>query len=87
MRRYPDPSGNLHLVEGDYGQDGSGVWHVRPKGQHPCSIAHHKVTKHKNGTVTVVPSIVIKGLNDERGWHGFLIKGQFSEVKTGGGKR
>ena len=81
MRRHPDPSGNLALDEGDYGQDGSGLWHVRPPGQHMGSIPHHVVCEHEDKTVTVVPSILLHDEDGEKLWHGFLIKGEFTEVK------
>lgn len=83
MRRYPDASGNLILSEGDYGKK-DGTWHIRPPGSHLGSIPHHKVTEHKDGTITVIPSIAVEGVGDEKGWHGYLIRGKFSE--TGGGK-
>ncbi len=88
MKRHPDASGNLILNEGDYGQDGSGLWHVRPPGQHLGCIPHHKVTEHKDGTITVVPSISLAA-SGQIVWHGHLIRGEFTECgkKTEGGQR
>lgn len=79
MRRHPDPSGNLILDEGDYGIK-DGIWYVRPPGQHMGSLEKHKVTEHKDGTITVVPSILIT-CPPTPPWHGHLIKGEFIEVK------
>lgn len=83
MRRHPDSSGNLSLEEGDYGKNSTGIWFVRPPGQHTTLIGmNHKVTVHKDKTITVVPTLHIKGMSPSDGnWHGHLIKGEFIEVK------
>lgn len=44
------------------------------------SLRSHQVTEHEDGTITVNPSILC-GDGEGNSWHGWLIKGEWSEVK------
>lgn len=77
-RKYMDDDGHLHLAEGEYGKDHRGVWMARPPGGHLGDLSNHEVTEHKDGTITVSPSILITcGVNQ---WHGYLELGVWRET-------
>lgn len=80
MRVYPDADGNLTLRDGDYGQDKEGIWYVKPPGQHMGTIEDHTVREHKDGTITVSPSIVVADHLGRRSWHGYLRKGKWKSI-------
>ncbi len=79
-RRVPDGTEPFPGYEpGDYGRYAE-RWFVRPPG---CSelygdVSGHEVVEHEDGTITVSPSILIKG--HEATWHGYLERGQWREV-------
>ncbi len=82
MRKYPDDDGNLHLGEGEYGINPvDAIWYARPFGQHMGSLRNHTVVEHEGGAITVTPSILITGAdeNGETSWHGFLENGVWRE--------
>ncbi len=80
MRAYPDNDGNLILKDGEYGQDKRGVWYFRPPGgYHMGSLVRHTVTEHKDGTITVAPSILLTDWEFGK-WHGYLIKGEWKQL-------
>jgi hypothetical protein len=72
----------IHTMQpGDYGKDDTGLWYCcTPNGAGPGCLgngtSHHQVTEHKDGTITVSPSILISG---QIKWHGFLKNGEWSE--------
>lgn len=66
-----------HLYEpGDYGQ-WEGRWYCKPPDEpnRLGNISAHQITEHDDGTITVSPSILIRGGGDDGEWHGFLEKG------------
>jgi hypothetical protein len=79
-----------HLLEpGDYGRfERDGVfygWHGVPAGTDPSwwlasNLSGHEVIEHEDGTITVSPSILVRG-HDQAGkpveWHGFLERGEW----------
>lgn len=73
-----DDDGSLKLGEGEYGQDKNGGWHARVFG-FPVSArleeGVHEVIEHEDGTITVLPSILISNGNNTKGWHGYLERG------------
>lgn len=72
-RVYVNKEDDLILKEGDYGKSNEdGFWYCRPPGCHMGSLGKHDVVEHKDGTITVSPSILIMG---EISWHGYLEKG------------
>jgi hypothetical protein len=77
---YPNANGALALAEGDYGQDNAGKWNVRPPGGHMGVLTEHEVTEHRDGTISVSPSILREpdGLG-RGGYHGFLKRGEWSQ--------
>lgn len=79
-RVYPGADGNLSLAEGDYGADGCGLWSVRPPGQHAGTLPNHVVDEHKDGTISVSPSIVLHNADGSVCWHGYLKLGNWHEV-------
>ncbi len=59
--------------------DGKRSWMcVTPNG-HAGTLAKHTVVKHKDGTITVSPSILVKGTNNEL-WYGYLERGVWRPV-------
>lgn len=67
-------------LPGDYWKDENGVWYaVSPVGLIAC-LENHNVSEHKDGTISVTPSILIRGYVDgtEAIWHGFLTQGVFT---------
>jgi hypothetical protein len=76
MRVYPDDTGSLTLLPGDYGKDGLGRWWARPpiEAGHAAMLDEHEITEHDDGTISVSPSIV-----QEEKYHGFLKKGVWSD--------
>jgi hypothetical protein len=69
------------FAPGDYGRL-SGVWHARPPRGHVGNLANHEVAEHKDGTITVAPSILVTSSDDEGApvvWHGFLERGVWRE--------
>ncbi len=79
-RRVPDGEpGVVPYEPGDYGRY-HGVWYFRPpanaRGEaYLGSLAAHTVVEHENGTITVSPSILLRGLDHEESWHGWLERG------------
>ena len=82
-RVYPNEEGALLLAEGEYGLASDGItWYCRPPNCHMGDLSGHEVIEHKDGTITVSPSILIEygpnagpGYND---WHGHLKNGIWS---------
>lgn len=84
-RIYPDKEGNLLLKEGDYGYHPRlDCWMGRPPGQNAGSFCKHTVTEHKDGTITVSPSILLQETNEAGEliivWHGYLGSGEWKEI-------
>lgn len=86
-RIYPDEEGHLWFSPGDYGKDPrDNQWYARP----PTSpedhmtgcLRAHDVTEHPDGTITVHPSILITGHDNDCKveWHGYLERGVWREV-------
>jgi len=60
-----------------YWKDPKGWWVYIPQ----CGIGrltHHQVEEHKDGTITVIPSILVEGHLGKR--HGFLTQGQWTDA-------
>lgn len=73
--------GKLALQMGEYGKDANGVWFARPPttGIGMGNLSAHDVTEHKDGTITVSPSILCEGQPGHT-WHGYLEHGVWREV-------
>jgi len=76
-RVYLNEDNELLLKEGEYGQGISGVWLCRPFKFYTGSLLRHDIIEHEDGTITVSPSILIQYSNER--WHGYLIKGIWTE--------
>ncbi len=64
---------------GSYFRDSRGVWMaVTPNGR-MGDLSNHTVTEHEDGTITVVPSILVDA-RPAPGWHGYLERGVWREV-------
>ena len=74
--------GYLILKDGEYGFDVfSQQWEAKPPGfPGVANLSNHNVVEHKDGTITVTPSILVKRNNKGDEWHGFLEKGIWREV-------
>lgn len=79
-RIYSNKKGSLSLKPGDYGKDGKGIWVVRTPNGITAMIVDHKVTEHKNGTVTVSPSLLVEYSSIKMNWQGYLEKGIWREM-------
>jgi hypothetical protein len=81
-----EPFGNplLSCQPGDYWLQSDGWWHgITPNGM-LTSLKGHQVEEHADGTITVTPSILVRGhsasgLEDVQ-WHGYLERGAWREV-------
>lgn len=85
-KRVQDNSPKHLMKQGEYGRtllDGEWTWYCRvPKnGIVLGNLGNHKVVEHDDGTITVSPSILIKGGQDmeQELWHGYLEKGIWRE--------
>lgn len=82
-RVYPrETDGRLWLAEGEYGFDPDDQkWKARPPTQGMGDLSTHEVTVHKNGTISVNPSILITSMDNDCKifWHGYLTKGVWIE--------
>lgn len=56
-----------------------GVWYVHLPGAGLGSLAKHQVIEHDDGTITVSPSILVRG-GQAREAHGFLERGNWREA-------
>ncbi|HDH51249.1 MAG TPA: hypothetical protein ENH04_07565 [Nitrospirae bacterium] len=79
-RIYPDEQGNLWFPQGEptYGQDGKGEWLMRHPNAGVGSLANHDVVEHEDGSITVSPSILMKGVDGEV--HGHLERGVWQDA-------
>jgi hypothetical protein len=76
---------DLWLKPGEYGiQPRDGIWYAVTPSGHWGNLANHEVTEHEDGTITVSPSILVTGYDDEKReketWHGYLERGVWREV-------
>ncbi len=81
-RREPDESGRVWPVEpGDYFRRdtprGAEWYGMAPNGL-MCNITGHQITEHEDKTITVSPSILVKG-GEGGEWHGYLERGVWRE--------
>lgn len=81
-----DEASNLRNVKpGDYWRDPSGVWYAAcpaPVDEDGLVTAlallvGHRVTEHEDGTITVTPSIVVRGWDQAQEYHGWLERGEW----------
>lgn len=84
-RVYPDEDGGLSLEPGDYGKLGD-TWYARAPGDPneslTSNLSNHEVTEHEDGTISVNPSILITGYDNDCKiqWHGWLKRGMWQEA-------
>ena len=81
-RIYPDKDGLLMFPPDTfcYGKDGEGRWLFKHPDTHTGMLTGHTVEEHKDGTITVTPSILqsVRGASDMEGAvHGYLTKGEW----------
>lgn len=68
-----------HLYEpGDFGK-WEGIWHGRSPDGRLCNLGGHEVEDHADGSITVKPSILVKGGGNDGEWHGYLTVGIWTE--------
>lgn len=80
-KRHDLPEGDFNLAPGEYGKEPDGFWLCRaPGGEFEVgALNSHQVTEHSDGTISVYPSILSYG-QDGTVWHGYLTRGEWSEV-------
>jgi hypothetical protein len=69
------------LPPGGYAKDESGIWHCRApvEGYYfGGNLRGHKVEEHKDGTISVTPSILIQHYRGK--WHGYLKNGNWETL-------
>jgi hypothetical protein len=79
-RRLPDGSHALDCDPGDYWRvkrDGEWIWMCCTPNGMAGDLTQHDVTEHPDGTITVLPSILVQG---EHEWHGYLENGVWRSV-------
>jgi len=73
------------MPRGSYGKNERGEWEIcTPNGRRGLASEGHVVTEHEDGTISVVPSLLIDPLDlgtlKRPGWHGWLERGEFREI-------
>lgn len=70
----------LDLQPGEYGK-WKGLWCCIPPGTDLLgNLSRHTITEHDDGTITVSPSILVRGgPHQSEEWHGYLEKGVWRE--------
>ena len=69
----------LDYQPGDYAKDeATGWWFFYTPNGLPGTLRDHGVQEHEDGTITVSPSILVRGPGLD-GWHGFLERGVWRE--------
>ena len=88
-RIYPNEKGEIILQSGDYVFDlRGGYWVAKTPNGLLAGLKAHKVVENEDKTITVSPSILVKGYTFENSqfgdreitWHGFLERGIWREV-------
>lgn len=66
---------------GEYGKRENGHWYCCPPDSPDLvgNLSKHDVTEHKDGTITVSPSILISHYSGKK-WHGYLERGMWRKV-------
>lgn len=87
-----DNPDSLIPANGEYGRDVNGDWFGMTPNGHLAGLRLHNVIEHEDGTITVAPSIGVRGdrqydagirvsaPNGEWLWHGYLERGVWREV-------
>ena len=60
----------------------STIWYACSPNGLLANLGNHKVTEHEDGTITVSPSILVTGCNENGQsiqWHGYLERGTWRE--------
>ncbi len=65
---------------GMYGKDAEGRWWARPPRGSVGNLSAHEILEHDDGTISVSPSILVEGGANRQTWHGYLIRGEWTEV-------
>ena len=76
------PGGFRSLKPGEYGKWIDGTWYGETPNGHGCNLGSHHVVEHEDGTISVSPSIEVKGSIGGKPvtlWHGFLEQGFWRE--------
>lgn len=74
-KRRPDGTSPHLFNPGDYGR-WEGDWYGSSPNGLLAGLRNHQITEHEDGTITVSPSILVRG-EDE--WHGYLERGVWRE--------
>lgn len=65
---------------GEYGKISNGQWYCCPPNTDLLgNLSKHAVTEHADGTITVVPSILIRHWFGKE-WHGYIERGVWRKV-------
>jgi hypothetical protein len=84
-RVYAKEGDPLWLKPGEFGvSPRDGIWYARTPNGLFGNLAEHEVTENQDGTITVSPSILVTGYDNESNsditWHGYLENGLWREV-------
>lgn len=68
------------LRPGEYGKhELNGIWYACTPNGMMGNLASHEIIEHEDGTITVLPSILVENYNS-LSWHGYLERGVWREV-------
>lgn len=75
-------AGPVDFLPGDYGRGENGDWYGMTPNGLVAALARHTVLEHEDGTITVSPSILVRGGGNLGGneWHGYLERGVWRAV-------
>lgn len=81
-KRHDMAEDEYSLEQGEYGkghEDGIWYFHVPAPGFGTGGLNKHTVVEHTDGTITVSPSILCYG-HDDNQWHGWLEQGVWRQA-------
>lgn len=79
-KRIFDWDGSTLLAPGEYAHHPNGDWHACTPTDMLANLARHEVVEHEDGTITVSPSILVRGGSVDGEWHGYLERGVWRQV-------
>ena len=68
------------FTQADYGTERKVYFAKSPNGL-LANLARHSITEHEDGTITVAPSILVRGGSGDGEWHGYLERGVWRECQ------
>lgn len=84
-RRVPDSESTAPFQPGEYGKrivqtTDAVIWYACTPNGLLANLGQHQITEHEDGTITVSPSILVRGGHGDQQWHGWLERGVWREA-------